>query len=275
MYILGINAYHGDAAAALVKDGELIAAVEEERFNRIKHCAGFPVRAIEYCLRAAGIGLDELDHIGISRKPSAHLRQKVLFAAKTFAASKAQIAGGKAQRAAASASIGNTNTLLTHTEDPPPPALSSLHVAPGSNGNGHRPSFTGILSDRLRNAAKIRDLKSELADALGVSRKEVRAEFHNIEHHRAHLASAFFGSPFERAALLSLDGFGDFISTMWAIGEGNSIKVLGQVEYPHSTGIVYTATTQFLGFPHYGDEGKVMGLAPHGTPRFIEEFRDI
>src|SRR5262249_45794336 len=106
-------------------------------------------------------------------------------------------------------------------------------------------------------------------------RKEVRAEFHNIEHHRAHLASAFFGSPFERAALLSLDGFGDFISTMWAIGEGNSIKVLGQVEYPHSLGILYTATTQFLGFPHYGDEGKVMGLAPYGEPRFISDFREI
>ncbi|HKC63424.1 MAG TPA: carbamoyltransferase C-terminal domain-containing protein, partial [Pyrinomonadaceae bacterium] len=80
---------------------------------------------------------------------------------------------------------------------------------------------------------------------------------------------------FERAALLSIDGFGDFISTMWAVGEGNSIEVLGQVEYPHSTGILYTATTQFLGFPHYGDEGKVMGLAPYGSPRYMKEFREI
>jgi carbamoyltransferase len=110
---------------------------------------------------------------------------------------------------------------------------------------------------------------------LGVSKNRLRAELHNIEHHRAHLASSFYVSPFERAALLSIDGFGDFISTMWAVGEGNSIEVLGQVEYPHSTGIVYTATTQFLGFPHYGDEGKVMGLAPYGEPRFMEEFRDI
>nr|MBA3768030.1 carbamoyltransferase [Acidobacteriota bacterium] len=98
---------------------------------------------------------------------------------------------------------------------------------------------------------------------------------HNVEHHRAHLASSFYVSPFERAALLSIDGFGDFISTMWGVGEGNSIEVLGQVEYPHSTGILYTATTQFLGFPHYGDEGKVMGLAPYGEPRFMEEFRDM
>src|SRR5262249_34009955 len=97
----------------------------------------------------------------------------------------------------------------------------------------------------------------------------------NVEHHRAHLASCFYVSPFERAALLSIDGFGDFISTMWAAGDHNTIDVFGQVEYPHSTGILYTATTQFLGFPHYGDEGKVMGLAPYGVPRFIDEFREI
>src|SRR5207249_7327526 len=142
-----------------------------------------------------------------------------------------------------------------------------------SNGNGH--GFARQLADRLRNAAKVRDLKADLAKALGVSNSRLRARFHNIEHHRAHLASAFFVSPFERAALLSLDGFGDFVSTMWAIGAGKSIKVLGQVEYPHSLGILYTATTQFLGFPHYGDEGKVMGLAPYGKPRFIDKFREI
>src|SRR5581483_414460 len=114
--------------------------------------------------------------------------------------------------------------------------------------------------------------KSELANALGVSQRTRRARFHNIEHHRAHLAGAFFVSPFERAAVLSIGGFGDFVSTMWAVGEVNSIDVLGQIEYPHSLGVVYTATTQFLGFPHYGDEGKVMGLAPYGQPRFIDQF---
>ncbi|HSE18713.1 MAG TPA: carbamoyltransferase N-terminal domain-containing protein, partial [Pyrinomonadaceae bacterium] len=223
MYILGINAYHGDAAAAIIRDGKLIAAVEEERFNRFKHSAGFPSHAIKYCLETAGIGPEELDHIGISRDPSAHLHKKILFAATRVA------------------SEGIFNQI----------------------------------KDRLGNAAKVRDLKDELARVFGVSKKVLRARFHNVEHHRAHLASCFFVSPFERAALLSIDGFGDFISTMWAQGEGNSIEVLGQVEYPHSTGIVYTATTQFLGFPHYGDEGKVMGLAPYGQPRFINEFRDI
>jgi carbamoyltransferase len=223
MYILGINAYHGDAAAAIIRDGKLIAAAEEERFNRFKHSAGFPSHAIEYCLATAGIGPEELDHVGISRDPSAHLHKKILFAATRVA------------------SEGIFNQI----------------------------------KDRLGNAAKVRDLKDELARVFEVSKKLLRARFHNVEHHRAHLASCFFVSPFERAALLSIDGFGDFISTMWALGEANSIEVLGQVEYPHSTGIVYTATTQFLGFPHYGDEGKVMGLAPYGRPRFINEFREI
>lgn len=225
MYVLGINAYHGDASAAIVHNGKLIAAVEEERFNRIKHCAGFPEQAIRYCLQAADISVEDLDHIGISRDPSAHLHKKVLFAASRAA----------------------------------------------KQGTG----LVNQIKDRLGNAAKIRDLKSELAHVFNIPKNQIRGQFHNVEHHRAHLASCFYVSPFPRAALLSIDGFGDFISTMWAMGQGNEIEILGHVEFPHSIGIVYTATTQFLGFPHYGDEGKVMGLAPYGRPRFIEEFREI
>jgi carbamoyltransferase len=235
--ILGINAYHGDAAAAIIRDGQLVAAVEEERFNRCKHCAGFPLESIRYCLRAAGATIEEVEHIGISRDPSAHLHKKVL-----FAATRAAKGLGRMERE-------------------------------GGEKSGR--GIVGAVAERLANTARVRSLKDELARALGVSKGSMRARFHNVEHHRAHLASSFFVSPFERAALLSLDGFGDFISTMWAHGEGNRIEVLGQVEYPHSIGILYTATTQFLGFPHYGDEGKVMGLAPYGVPRFIEEFRDI
>jgi carbamoyltransferase len=220
MYILGINAYHGDASAAIIKDGRLIAAVEEERFNRIKHCAGFPEQSIRYCLEEAGVRLEDVDHIGISRDPSAHLHKKILYAASR---------------------------------------LGVFRQA----------------KDRLANSARVRDLKEELARVFNLPKRNLRAQFHNVEHHLAHLASCFFVSPFARAALLSIDGFGDFISTMWATGEENAIEVLGQVEYPHSTGIVYTATTQFLGFPHYGDEGKVMGLAPYGEARFIDQFREI
>jgi carbamoyltransferase len=255
MYILGINAYHGDAAAALIKDGRIVAAVEEERFNRVKHCAGFPAEAVRYCLRTAGIGIEEIAHIGISRDPSAHLHKKILFAASRAAKQSRQWAVGSGQTA-----------TVVEVDDARP-------TKPSSNGKG--PGIFRQVKDRLNNAAKVRDLKDDLASALGTPKTSLRAQFHNIEHHRAHLASSFYVSPFERAALLSIDGFGDFISTMWAIGAGNSINVLDQVEYPHSTGIVYTATTQFIGFPHYGDEGKVMGLAPYGRPRYIEEFRDI
>ncbi|HEY6769749.1 MAG TPA: carbamoyltransferase [Candidatus Sulfotelmatobacter sp.] len=219
MYILGINAYHGDAAASIVQDGQLIAAAEEERFNRQKHCAGFPEQAIRYCLEASGISIDQVDHIGISRNPSAHLHKKILFA-------------------------------LTRV-----------------------PNLSGLISARLANAAKIRDLRQDLSRALGVPSEKLQV--HNVEHHLAHMASCFFVSPFERAAVLSIDGFGDFISTMWGSGQDNHLNVLGQIEYPHSAGAVYTATTQYLGFTRYGDEGKVMGLAPYGKRRYLDRFRDI
>jgi len=220
LYILGVNAYHGDASAAIIKDGQLIAAVEEERFNRKKHCAGFPAAAVRYCLEAANISVGELDHVGISRDPSAHLHKKILF------------------------------------------SITRL------------PNLSGLIAARLANAAKVHDLREELARALDVP-PQFRAKIHKVEHHRAHMASCFLVSPFDRAAILSIDGFGDFISTMWGVGENNHIDVLGQIEYPHSAGIVYTATSQYLGFPKYGDEGKVMGLAPYGRPRYLEQFRDI
>jgi carbamoyltransferase len=279
MYILGINAYHGDAAAALIKDGKIVAAAEEERFNRVKHCAGFPAAALRYCLEAAGIAIEDVEHVGISRDPSAHLHKKVLFAASRAAketVGRRQKAGGRKKVVVGSEqwAVGREESVaageaVLSTQD------SVLSTSSHGNGNGRASGIFRQIKDRLGNAAKVRDLKDDVARALGVDKKTIRAQFHNIEHHRAHLASSFYVSPFERAALLSIDGFGDFISTMWAIGDGKTIDVLGQVEYPHSTGIVYTATTQFLGFPHYGDEGKVMGLAPYGQPRFMDEFRDI
>jgi len=215
-----------------------------------------------------------VDHIGISRDPSANLHRKILWVARSLAARQS------AKFRVQAAGVGRQALLEKRTvnpqfpEDSSPQADHMLRFASeAGNGNGH--PFYRSLSHRLRNVAKVRDLKAELAKALGLSGQEVRAEFHHLEHHRAHLASAFFVSPFDRAALLSLDGFGDFVSTMWGVGAENSLKVLGQVEYPHSLGILYTATTQFLGFSHYGDEGKVMGLAPYGQPRFIDAFREI
>ena len=215
--ILGLNAYHGDAAAALVVDGQLVAAVEEERFNRIKHCAGFPALSAAWCLADAGLTPGDLDHVAVSRNPKANLGQKVV-------------------------------RTLRH----------------GVN--------VGYLRSRLGNAAKLRDVRAELNRALSA---DVTAPVHAVEHHQTHVASAFFVSPFDEAAVLSVDGFGDFASTMLAHGRESDFTVLERVFFPHSLGIFYTAVTQWLGFPKYGDEGKVMGLAPYGTPRHLERMRDL
>jgi carbamoyltransferase len=207
--ILGLNAFHGDAAAALVIDGTLVAAAEEERFSRVKHVAGFPTLAAAWCLQDAGVQPRELDHVAIGRDPLANLRAKVVRTA---------------------ARVRNPR----------------------------------YVADRLRSMSKVRGVKEQLAAALGVPEGDLRAKFHNVEHHRAHAASAFFVSPFEEAAVLTLDGFGDFASALLAVGRGNRLEVLERVTFPHSLGIYYTAVTQWLGFPNYGDEGKVMGLAPYG-----------
>jgi carbamoyltransferase len=220
MYILGINAYHAGSSACLIEDGHVIAAVEEERFSRIKYCAGFPVQAIGYCLAKAGIKLQDLDHIGISRDPSANLGKKLFFTLR------------------------------------------------------RRPSLR-MMKERLENMAEVRDVKKTLSVSFGVQADSLSAEFHNVEHHRAHMASAFFVSPFEEAALLSVDGFGDFVSTMLGRGTANRIEVLDTVNYPHSLGIFFTAVTQWLGFPKFGDEGKVQGLAAYGKPIYQEDLRKI
>ena len=221
--ILGLNAYHGDAAAALVVDGELVAAAEEERFNRVKHCAGFPALAARWCLEDAGIAPGQLDHVAIGRDPRANAAAKL-------------------------------RRVLTR-----PPSLA----------------YAGA---RARNASHVGrgGIRRELAAALGVPEGSLQATVHAVEHHQAHVASAFFVSPFDEAAVLTVDGFGDFTSTMLATGRGNRFEVTGRVLFPHSLGIFYTAITQWLGFPNYGDEGKVMGLAPYGDPdRFLPAMRRI
>src|SRR5271154_1373990 len=222
MYILGINAYHADSSAAIFKDGELIAATEEERFRRIKHWAGFPSMAIEFCLREAGINLSQLDHIAIGRNPYAKLMKKILF-------------------------------LLTNN-------IGSWNV----------------IADRFNNSKKAMSIEDEFASIDNtILKSALKKKIHQVEHHRSHLASAFFASPFNESALLSIDGSGDFTTTMIGIGNGNKINVLDSVDFPHSVGIFYTAFTQWLGFPHYGDEYKLMGLAPYGNPQYVEKLHDV
>jgi carbamoyltransferase len=137
-----------------------------------------------------------------------------------------------------------------------------------------RPSLKAI-TDRLANAGKVKDIKAEFCEAFGVRGEAIKAKIHNVEHHKAHLASSFFVSPFDNAALVSVDGFGDFVSTMWGTGEGSRIEVRDQVNFPHSLGLFYLAITQYLGFMNYGDEYKVMGLGPYGQPTALEKMRQI
>lgn len=219
MIILGINAYHGDAAASILVDGVLVAAAEEERFNRKKHAAGFPYEAIKYCLEEAGAEPEEIDHIAIARDPKAHLAEKIAYVLRK------------------------------------------------------RPSIRGFLLGRLKKLGKLLQTQNELETLFG--KGIIRARFHRVEHHKAHIASSYFVSPFEHSTILSIDGFGDFVSTMWGVGDGNRIDVKGAVLFPHSLGMLYNAVTQYLGFPHYGDEGKVMGLAPYGEPAYMKEFGNL
>jgi carbamoyltransferase len=217
MIILSINAYHGDASAAIVMDGRLVAAAEEERFSRIKHSAGFPQEAIKYCLKVAGLSIGDVDYIAIPRDPKARVWRKLYYGLKI-------------------------------------PAL---------------------FARRLVALRKSQHIKGALAGIFQIDQNRIKARLVNVEHHRAHIASSFFVSGYEEALLFSADGLGDFASTMWGVGEGNKIRILGEVCFPHSLGLYYTAITQYLGFPNYGDEYKVMGLAAYGQPQYKAEFKKI
>jgi carbamoyltransferase len=216
--ILGINAFHADSAAALLKDGLILGAVEEERFRRVKHWAGFPTEAIKWCLSEAGIEISDLDHICINTKPNAHKLRKVLY---------------------------------------------TLESMPS-------PRF---LFNRWKNKRERTDLLAQLKTSF--PSQQIMAKIHYVEHHRAHLASAFYASSFRSSSILSVDGFGDFASGAVGYGEDTDLDIQDYIYFPHSLGAFYTAITQFLGFPNYGDEYKVMGLAPYGVPSYLEQMRQI
>jgi len=220
MNILGVNAYHGDASAVLLADGVLVAAVEEERFRRIKHVAGVPARGVRAVLEDAGLSLDDVDAIAVSRDPTRHLLRKALF-------------------------------TLRHQPHP------------------------RLLAARLRNAVRVDDLAATLGSELGADVRALRRRLRWVEHHPAHLASTFFVSPYDEAAVCAIDGFGDFVSTSSARGHGSRLTETRRTFFPHSLGLVYLAMTQFLGFWNYGDEYKVMGLAPYGLPDYADRVRRL
>lgn len=219
MIVLGINAYHGDVAVTIVRDGALVAAVEEERFTRVKHSSGFPRQSMQSCLQISGVTARDVDCFAVSRNPRAHLFRKAVFA------------------------LRNRRTEL--------------------------------IRDRLRNSHLVRGIADSIADELNLERYWVRERMYWVEHHPAHLASAFYASPFDEAAVCAIDGFGDFVSTSTGVGRGLDLTVLERTFFPHSLGLFYLALTQYLGFPRYGDEYKVMGLAPYGTPVFADDIRRL
>ena len=217
MVILGLNAYHGDSSAALIIDGKLVYAIEEERIRRQKHWAGLPVKSIERALAFSGIDIDEVDYIAVSRNPTRRIIKKGLWV-----------------------------------------------LSRGVNRD--------FLKDRAKNAGRITGIKESLSNYFG---KSVRAKLVFVEHHTAHIYSTYGVSPFEESAILTLDGFGDFASAVLGVGKGNNVKFISEVNFPHSLGLFYTAFTQFLGFPHYGDEYKVMGLSAYGKPAFIKAMEEV
>jgi carbamoyltransferase len=217
LLILGINAYHADAAACIVRDGTLLAAVEEERFRRIKHWAGFPSQAIAYCLKEARADLGDLTHVAVNRDGRANFWRKL-------------------------------NYIVARRPSP------------------------RLLINRLRNRRQVAAIDDELSALPG---RPFRGAIQYVEHHLAHLASAFYPSPYSEAAVVSVDGFGDFASAAWGCGSDRSLSLDGRILFPHSLGVFYQAMTQYLGFPHYGDEYKLMGLAAYGNASCRDEVKQL
>lgn len=210
--ILGISAFYHDSAAALIRDGEIVAAAQEERFTRRKHDHHFPVRAIDWCLQQAGVQTVDLDYIGFYDKPQAKFERLIETYCSLAPAS-----------------------LMPYLKALPLWMKSKLH------------------------------LQRELDRAF---EGQYRGQFVFADHHESHAASAFFPSPFEEAAILTLDGVGEWATTTMGYGRGNRIRLTHEIRFPHSIGLLYSAFTHYLGFRVNSGEYKVMGLAPYGEPRF-------
>jgi carbamoyltransferase len=223
VYVLGISAYYHDSAAALLRDGEIVAAAQEERFTRKKHDAGFPRHAIEYCLQAAGIALEQVDYVAYYDKPFLKFER----------------------------------LLETYTAFAP---------------RGFQ-SFRMAVPVWLREKLFLKDLLCrELKACAPNIDLDQRLRF--SEHHLSHAASAFFPSPFEEAAILTMDGVGEWATTSLCTGRGNKLEVIKEIHFPHSLGLLYSAFTYYTGFKVNSGEYKVMGLAPYGEPKYLQEIFD-
>src|SRR5690349_9914461 len=214
MNILGISCYFHDAAAALLTDGMLVAAAEEERFTRKKHDYEFPQNAIDFCLKAGCLKSADLDYVVFFEKPFLKFERLLISSLQTF-----------------------------------PQAYKVF-----------REAMISWLGDKLW-------IKQLIQKRLGVAESKILFS----DHHMSHAASAFLCSPFDEAAILTIDGVGEWTTASWGTGRGNEIKLTGQTEFPHSIGLLYSAFTAFLGFEVNEGEYKVMGMAPYGQPRYVDK----
>ncbi|MDW7759515.1 MAG: carbamoyltransferase [Acidobacteriota bacterium] len=217
MVVLGISCFYHDAAAALVRDGRLVAAAEEERFTRIKHDFDFPKEAVRFCLDEAGLSIHDVDYVVFYEKPF-HKFERIL--------------------------------------------MSSMQTFPKS-WKVFRESMITWLGDKLW-------LKNIIRDQLKIDDGKILFS----EHHLSHAASAFYPSPFEEAAILTVDGVGEWTTASMGTGKGNAITLLNEIRFPHSLGLLYSAFTAFLGFKVNEGEYKVMGMAPYGKPRYLDKIFD-
>src|SRR3989339_293719 len=216
MHILGISAFYHDSAAALINDGEILAAAQEERFTRIKHDHNFPINAIKYCLKEAGITAQQIDFVAFYDKPFIKF-ERIL------------------------------ETYLTYA----PHGIKS---------------FVKAIPLWIKKKIWMRELiKKELG---------YEGEILFPEHHESHAASAFYPSPFNRAAYLTMDGVGEWATTSYGLCHENGIKILGELHFPHSLGLLYSAFTYYTGFKVNSGEYKVMGLAPYGKPTYVQKIYD-
>lgn len=223
MWILGISAYYHDSAAALIHDGEIIAAAQEERFTRQKHCADFPKEAIEYCLREAGITLAQLDHIVFYDKPFLKFER----------------------------------------------LLESYHAFAPAGFRSFVAAMPVWIKEKLfQKRMLLRELQTLAPDV------DLRSKLLFSEHHLSHAASAFYPSPFDTALILTMDGVGEWATTSVMMGEGSDIRLLKEIHFPHSLGLLYSAFTTFCGFKVNDGEYKLMGLAPYGEPTYVDLIRE-
>ena len=224
MYILGISAFYHDSAACLIKDGEIIAAAQEERFSRRKHDSNFPTNAIKYCLIEANIASSKINNVVFYEKPFMKF-ERLLETYLAFA----------------------------------PKGFTSFSKA--------MPLW---IKDKLFQKSKlIKELEHVLGSNVNWSERLLFSE-----HHLSHAASAYYPSPFESAAILTLDGVGEWTTTSLALGKGNELKILKEIKFPHSIGLLYSAFTYYTGFKVNSGEYKVMGLAPYGKPKYAKLIKE-